>query len=123
MCVFCELLQKRENIIYENELAFAIYDNYPVTEGHALVISKRHFASFFNATEAEIFAINQALRSTRELLEKRFRPDGYNLGVNQGEAAGQSVMHLHVHLIPRHFGDVIRPRGGVRSVIPGKQDY
>ena len=123
MCVFCELLTKRENILYENELAFAIYDNYPVTEGHALVIPKRHFASFFAASEEEIIAINQALKSTRELLDKRFRPDGYNLGVNQGEAAGQSVMHLHVHLIPRHFGDVVRPRGGVRSVIPGKQDY
>ncbi len=123
MCLFCDILLKREKIIFENDLAFAILDNYPVTKGHALIISKRHFESYFDASVAELVAIDDALKNVKKILDDSIHPDGYNLGVNQGRASGQSVMHLHVHLIPRSFGDTPNPRGGVRGVFPDKQDY
>ncbi len=123
MCLFCDILLKRDKIIYENDLAYAIFDNYPVTKGHALIISKRHFESFFEASQAELMAIDDALKNVKKILDDSIHPDGYNLGINQGLASGQSVMHLHVHMIPRHFGDTPNPRGGVRGVFPDKQNY
>jgi diadenosine tetraphosphate (Ap4A) HIT family hydrolase len=100
-----------------------VRDGHPVAPGHTLIIPKRHFASFFDATEEELSALLGALRSAKDRLDRDHSPDGYNVGINQGLAAGQTVMHLHIHLIPRYQGDVADPRGGVRHLIPGKGNY
>ncbi|WP_078427426.1 HIT family protein [Alkalihalobacterium alkalinitrilicum] len=118
-CPFC----KSENILLANELAFAIFDKYPVNQGHILVIPKRHVSDFFYTTSAEREAINELLEDGRVLLEEKFQPDGYNIGINCGETAGQTIFHVHVHLIPRYDGDMDNPRGGVRGVVPEKRMY
>jgi len=100
----------------ENELAIAIYDNFPVNKGHVLIIPKRHYASYFDATQDEITAFNDLAKKVKELLDNNLRPDGYNIGVNIGEAAGQTIFHLHIHVIPRYSGDVDNPRGGIRKL-------
>jgi diadenosine tetraphosphate (Ap4A) HIT family hydrolase len=104
-------------------LAFAIFDGYPVSEGHALVIPRREVATWFDATEDEQRALMSLVDEVKNILDRRFSPDGYNIGINAGEAAGQTVMHLHVHVIPRYRGDMPDPRGGVRHVIPWKGNY
>ena len=104
-----------KNYLIENELAFAVYDYYPVNKGHVLVIPKRHYASFFDATPDEIKAFNELINKVKDLLDGELNPDGYNIGINIGEAAGQTVFHLHIHIIPRYFGDVENPRGGIRK--------
>lgn len=109
--------------ILENALAFALYDSYPVNQGHLLVIPKRHYPSFFDSSREETDAIFDLIRQGKALLDSRFQPDGYNVGVNIGIASGQTIMHVHVHLIPRFFGDVAEPLGGVRGVIPARQKY
>lgn len=113
-CVFCTLPET--DILVENELALAFYDKFPVNEGHVLIIPKRHLASLFEATQEEIISIWKLLEEVKEELDKRFHPDGYNVGVNVGAAAGQTVFHLHVHVIPRYHGDVSDPRGGIRKI-------
>ncbi|MFA5697592.1 MAG: HIT family protein [Candidatus Izemoplasmatales bacterium] len=123
MCIFCQLFSHKDQYIYENDYVFAIYDNYPVTKGHTLIIPKRHFETIFTASDEEIMAIGTALKVLKNQLDLQFHPDGYNVGINNGIDAGQSVMHLHVHLIPRYHGDSNHPRGGIRGVIPGKQEY
>ncbi len=123
MCVFCDLAARKDLIVWENELVFAVRDRFPVSEGHTLLLPKRHVVTCFEATDAEFAAIGQGLRALREDLDARYHPDGYNVGINNGSAAGQTVPHLHVHLIPRYSGDVDRPRGGVRGVIPDRRDY
>ena len=107
----------------EGELCFARYDRYPVSEGHTLIITKRHVSSFFELTQHEMSEITELIVRVEKILDDRFKPDGYNVGINIGEAAGQSVWHVHVHVIPRYHGDVPNPRGGVRGVIPHKQSY
>jgi diadenosine tetraphosphate (Ap4A) HIT family hydrolase len=110
--------------IANNELAFAIRDGFPVTPGHALVVPRRLVATWFDATAEERKAIFELVDEVRGQLDAATpAPDGYNIGVNCGEAAGQTVMHLHVHVIPRYQGDVPDPTGGVRHVIPGKGNY
>jgi diadenosine tetraphosphate (Ap4A) HIT family hydrolase/5-methylcytosine-specific restriction endonuclease McrA len=121
-CVFCELPSER--VIASNALAFAIRDSYPVTELHSLVIPKRHATTFFDLFEPERRSINQLLVGLRaEIAKKDASVSGFNIGMNSGNAAGQTVDHAHVHLIPRRPGDVADPRGGVRSVIPAKAAY
>jgi len=115
-CIFCDYSNSNDKHIAENELAFAIFDTYPVNKGHVLIIPKRHFKDFFDATEEEINAIYYLLQEVKVIVEKEFKPDAYNIGINIGEAAGQTIMHLHVHLIPRYKGDVEKPRGGVRNI-------
>ena len=112
-CIFCEHYIMK-NYILENELAFAIYDKYPVSKGHVLVIPKRHYASYFDATPEEVTAINELIIQIKEILDE-LKPDGYNIGINVGEAAGQTVFDLHIHVIPRYSGDVDNPRGGIRK--------
>lgn len=121
-CLFCEFL-KNKKIAAENDLAFAIFDGFPVNPGHVLVIPKRHVANYFELTSAEVLAINGLLNEMKAEVEAKFHPDGYNIGVNVGADAGQSIFHVHVHLIPRYKGDVESPRGGVRGVIPSKRSY
>ena len=119
---FAELPQ--ELWIAHNELAFAIRDSHPVSPGHALVIPRRIVPTWFDATEAERVAMMALIDEVRAHLDGCSpRPDGYNVGFNAGEAAGQTVMHLHVHVIPRYHGDTPDPRGGVRHVIPGKGSW
>lgn len=121
-CAFCDVPANR--VVASNALAFAIRDNYPVTELHTLVIPKRHSGTFFELFEPERRAINQLLVVLREeIMEQDARVGGFNIGVNSGDTAGQTIDHAHVHLIPRRRGDVPDPRGGVRAIIPGKAIY
>jgi len=120
-CPFCNL--SREQILLENELALAFYDKYPVQKGHLLIIPKRHAMTYFDATLDEIIAMHQLVHQGKELLEKEYHPEGYNLGVNVGYYGGQTVMHLHLHLIPRYPGDIKDPRGGIRKAIPNLVAY
>ena len=106
-----------------NELAFAILDAFPVSAGHTLVVTRRVVPTWFDATPAEQAAVMSLVGEVKRLLDESHRPDAYNVGFNAGEAAGQTVPHLHVHVIPRYQGDASDPRGGVRWVIPGKADY
>jgi ATP adenylyltransferase len=120
--LFCELHPDR--IIASNALALAIRDKHPVTKLHTLVMAKRHAQTFFDLFEPEKRAINQLLDEVRaEILKNDGAVSGFNIGVNNGDAAGQTVDHVHIHLIPRRQGDVQNPRGGVRAVIPGKAAY
>jgi diadenosine tetraphosphate (Ap4A) HIT family hydrolase len=105
-----------KNYITENKYAFAIYDNYPVNKGHVLVIPKRHFACYFDLTSDEVLAVHELIMEVKALLDTEFKPDGYNIGVNIGEAAGQTIFHLHIHVIPRYTGDIDNPRGGIRKL-------
>ncbi|OLN27233.1 HIT family protein [Desulfosporosinus metallidurans] len=113
-CMFC--IPTETDILVENKMALAFFDKFPVNEGHVLIIPKRHIASLFDMTEEEIMSIWELLEEVKEELNKRFHPDGYNVGVNVGAAAGQTVFHLHVHVIPRYQGDVPDPRGGIRNI-------
>lgn len=120
-CPFCTLPFGR--IVEENEHAVCIRDGYPVSRGHSLVMPKRHIGSFFETSEPERSALMALLDNARHALDLEFHPDGYNIGINDGAAAGQTVPHLHIHLIPRYMGDRPDPRGGVRWIIPERADY
>ena len=120
-CPFCTL--PLERIIDSNDLALVIRDGYPVSPGHTLVIPKRHIGSWFEITQAEQQALLDLLAKAKAVLEAEFKPDGYNIGINDGPTAGQTVPHLHIHLIPRYKGDLEDPKGGVRWIIPGKAKY
>ena len=119
---FCKCLDEK-NYELENEYAIARYDDFPVNKGHLEVITKRHIKDWWDTTPEEKLAIFELLDKAKEIVEYKYNPDGYNIGMNLGESAGQTVMHLHVHLIPRYVGDVADPRGGVRGVIPDKKNY
>ena len=121
-CPFCKVESERE-IIASSNLSLAFYDGFPVSPGHTLIIPRRHVASFFELTEEERLDLLKLVDKVRQVLEDSYHPDGFNIGINVGEAAGQSIFHVHVHIIPRYFGDVSNPRGGVRGVIPLKQNY
>ena len=122
-CLFCKCKNEKEKIILENEYAFARFDEFPVSKGHIIFMTKRHVKDFFGTTIEEKEAIFDLVQKAKTMIDEKYNPDGYNIGMNCGEAAGQSVMHVHVHLIPRYNGDVENPRGGVRGVIPKKQNY
>jgi diadenosine tetraphosphate (Ap4A) HIT family hydrolase len=109
--------------IAENDHAFAIHDNYPVTEGHALVIPKEEVPTWFYATRDQQIALIDLVDAVKQLLDEEYNPDGYNVGINNGEAAGQTVDHLHVHVIPRYEGDTDVPTGDVRNVLPDRGNY
>ncbi len=114
--------QPRE-LIYESGTCFAFYDKYPVSLGHALIVPKRWISNYFDLSIKEQMACWMMVNKVKSHLQNRFNPDGFNIGINIQEAAGQSVPHCHIHVIPRYTGDVESPRGGVRGVIPGKQNY
>ena len=121
-CPFCKAESERD-IIASSSLSVAFFDGFPVSPGHALIIPKRHVSSFFDLSQEERQDLLNLADSVKQIVEERYHPDGYNIGVNVGEAAGQSIFHVHMHLIPRYQGDVPNPRGGVRGVIPTKQNY
>ncbi len=120
-CPFCQI--DNQQILYQDELVISFRDGFPISQGHTLIIPKRHTPSFFELTEQEHKSLLHALNMSKNELNQSFKPDGYNIGINDGLAAGQTVMHLHVHLIPRYTGDCTDPRGGVRWIFPEKAAY
>lgn len=120
-CLFCTLPPER--IVLSNLHGIVFRDAFPVSPGHTLVVPRRHVGSFFEIETAERDALMALLEEAKRRLDNEFRPDGYNIGINDGAAAGQTVSHLHIHLIPRYKGDREEPRGGVRWIFPEKADY
>lgn len=124
-CIFCndKGINLRDYEIPNLKNWYLKWDEYPVNPGHILIIPKRHFQSIFEINLIEFLELWKAVFYAKRLINTIHKPDGYNLGINDGEVAGQSIMHLHIHLIPRYKNDVEKPRGGVRGVIPSKQNY
>jgi len=121
-CLFCNV--KKSGSDYENDLAYASFDSYPVSVHHCLIIPKRHIKDYFDLSNEELIACDQLVKIVKdEILDKDQSVKGFNFGTNIGKTSGQSIFHCHFHLIPRRDGDVENPQGGVRSVIPGKQHY
>ena len=120
-CPFCTLTESR--VRFQSEQAVAVDDANPVSPGHTLVIPRRHVGSYFELDDIERLAINRMLDQVQRDLVAKMKPDAYTIGINDGPAAGQSIPHVHVHLIPRYRGDRDNPRGGVRWVLPDKADY
>ncbi len=121
-CLFCN--KAKQKIVYSSKLVFVVRDNYPVTKLHTLIIPNRHVSNFFDLNDNELNDLNKILKKQRQsLLDLDKEITGFNIGVNAGVDAGQTIMHVHIHLIPRRKGDVENPRGGVRGVIPSKQKY
>ena len=121
-CLFCKI--EKSKIVSENDIFIVVRDNYPVTELHTLIISKRHTASYFDLEDSEKLRLLKTIDEQKSLLlQNDSTIKGFNVGINDGVEAGQTIMHFHAHLIPRRAGDVQNPRGGVRGVIPEKQNY
>lgn len=119
-CLFCK---DPRGVSILHELAFSARDSFPVSPGHTLVIPRRHVANFFELTREEAAACMDLIKQEKIRIDEEFKPDGYNIGVNIGPAAGQSIFHVHIHIIPRYQGDVENPQGGVRHVLPKKAHY
>jgi diadenosine tetraphosphate (Ap4A) HIT family hydrolase len=119
-CIFCRLSRP---FLAESKVSLAFLDGFPVSPGHSLVIPKRHAVSLWEMTDEEYTDAFDLVRQVKNILQENFKPQGFNIGVDCGEAAGQSVFHAHIHIVPRYDGDVQRPKGGVRNIIPGKGDY
>ena len=121
-CLFCNSI--KSEVAHENELAYASYDTYPVSNHHCLIIPKRHIKNYFELSNEELIACNDLIKIIREeVINKDNTVKAFNIGTNIGKASGQSIMHCHIHLIPRREGDVENPQGGVRGVITSKQHY
>ena len=121
-CLFCST--KKDDIIEENQFAYATFDSYPVSNHHSLIIPKRHVKEYFELSEEELTGCNQLIKKVKIKVENNDKSiKGFNIGINSGKEAGQSIMHCHIHLIPRRKGDVQNPQGGVRCVIPSMQHY
>ena len=121
-CVFCGDIEK-DRVLFETTQWIAMYDKYPVSKGHVLLIPKEHYETFFDLPEQLTNSIQYWIKHIKNILDNKYHPSGYNIGVNCGKSAGQTVMHCHIHIIPRYDGDVEDPRGGVRGAIPSKQKY
>ncbi len=121
-CIFCDT--QRQKIIFENKLIYATYDSYPVSRFHSLIIPKRHIDNYFKLSKEELISINQIIHKIKNEIDSKDKSvKGFNIGTNSGKVAGQTIMHCHIHLIPRRKDDVVNPQGGVRAVIPSKQHY
>lgn len=118
-CLFCRFDDHSVNkILVQSSNFYARLDNYPAVPGHLEIVPKRHVVSFFDLTREEAGEAYELMRTARSRLDEQYRPAGYTIGINEGRAAGRSVDHLHIHLIPRHAGDVVDPRGGIRQILP-----
>ena len=124
-CLFCRIISNdtRKEILLQNDLAVMIRDTEPVSNGHSLIIPRRHVSSFFDTSPEERTALMALLDQTKKDLDRDFSPDDYNVGINDGPLAGQSIPHLHIHIIPRYKGDKDDPRGGIRWILPEKAKY
>lgn len=120
-CPFCTLDAAR--VVFSNEYGNVIRDGFPISDGHTLIVPKRHIGSFFELETTERDALLALLDEAKRELDESKRPDGYNIGINDGAPAGQTISHLHIHLIPRYIGDRADPRGGIRWIMPEKADY
>ena len=121
-CLFCNTYKKEA--IFENDLSFATYDSYPVSKFHSLIVPKRHIKNYFDLTNEELIACHDLIKKMKNRINSKDNSvTGFNIGNNSGKSAGQSILHCHIHLIPRREGDVENPQGGVRGVIPSKQHY
>lgn len=120
-CPFCSITP--EKMIAHDALTFTVRDTLPVSPGHTLILPKRHIAGIFEATKEEVAALWEAVQQARAQLLKEFSPDGFNIGINDGLASGQTILHLHIHIIPRYKGDMPDPRGGIRWIFPDKAVY
>ena len=109
--------------LLENEFGFVVYDGFPVSKGHCLVVPHRVYSNYFDSTEDEVIGLQKLVVETKEFLDQEYEPHGYNIGINCGEVSGQTIPHVHIHVIPRYKGDMDNPKGGVRGVIPSKQKY
>ena len=118
-CIFC----KKYDLVHQGKLTFISQDRYPASPGHMLIVPNRHVPNYFDCTKEEVIELWDSVNIAKQLIEKEYQPDSYNIGINVSEAAGQSVPHTHIHLIPRYKGDVEDPRGGVRGVIPNNRTY
>ncbi len=121
-CPFCNPESDRE-IILESESEFSMYDKFPVSKGHALIIPKRHCSDYFDLDYKEQSGCILMLNKVKQIISEKYKPDGFNIGINVGSSAGQTVNHVHIHLIPRYKDDVKDPEGGIRNVIPSKAKY
>ena len=121
-CPFC-LIEENREIICESKGALAIPDKFPISPGHMLIVPKQHVSDYFELSEAEQQELWQLVNRCKASLTERYRPDGFNVGINVGPTAGQTIFHVHIHLIPRYKGDVKNPKGGIRHTIPGKGYY
>lgn len=124
-CPFCKVITGNtdKTILFENQIGFVMRDGYPITKGHTLIIPKQHIGSFFDITSEERQALFELVDQAKAQLDNEYTPASYNIGINDGEAAGQTIPHLHIHLIPRYNEPEKDPRGGVRWIVPEKADY
>ena len=120
-CIFCDWSSRE--IILEDEHAVAFFDAFPVNPGHVLIVPKKHVADYFELDSDLQFACLKLLNQVKDIIRERYQPGGFNIGINAGAAAGQTIFHVHLHLIPRYHGDMPDPRGGVRGVIPDRRSY
>lgn len=121
-CVFCESVSA-DRIIYEDSTWIAILDGFPVSKGHTILIPKRHCETFFDLNDVENGTVIATINVVKTILDTKYSPNGYNIGVNCGKSAGQTIPHCHIHIIPRYEGDVEDPRGGIRGCIPNRMKY
>lgn len=109
--------------LLEDDVGFVIFDRFPVSEGHCLIVPHRVYSDYFQSTDEEVIGLQKLVLRTKKVIDEKYKPDGFNIGINCGEVGGQTVSHVHIHLIPRYKGDMRDPKGGVRGVIPSKQKY
>ena len=119
-CIFCQIDRA---IVAESKLSLAFFDAFPISKGHVLVVPRRHVATIWELSDEEYIDLFNLIRQVKDLIQDRFEPQGLNVGANCGEAAGQTVFHAHIHIIPRYSGEVPNPRGGIRNIIPGRGNY
>ncbi len=122
-CLFCSREKLKSQLIEENDLSIALWDANPVSKGHVLIIPKRHIESFFELEDKELLSMFSLVKLAKRIISEEHHPDGFNIGINDGTAAGRTIHHLHIHLIPRYISDVTDPKGGVRHIIPDKGYY
>jgi diadenosine tetraphosphate (Ap4A) HIT family hydrolase len=122
-CLFCKILRENSEILFDTEKFFVIADKFPVSKGHALIVPKHHRVDIFRLESDEWADLSAVIQKTKKHFDGKFHPDGYNIGINSGETAGQTILHLHIHIIPRYKGDVDNPRGGVRNLKKPLKQY
>jgi diadenosine tetraphosphate (Ap4A) HIT family hydrolase len=122
-CILCDISLDKRKHLFRNKLFYVILDDNPVSEGHCLIVPSRHVETFSELKMQEVLHMKEMIDKTRRCVYELHKPDGFNIGINEGISAGQTIEHLHIHFIPRYKGDLRNPRGGVRGVIPSKRDY